>query len=161
MAQRKPDIIGTDWVDWWKPSETQVQWQAAWVKRKGHQLAAQAEAGGYGHLIENLIPPAYEFDVDILDPVPTPEEVEAMRTEAEGPVEPLPVPDGDWSMFDDDDDREGTELLQWLDRRFPKGWDWLYWLDRSSAEGESFFARLRAENSAAADQFCFEDDDSS
>ncbi len=159
MAQRNPDIIGSDWVDWWKPSKTQVQWRAAWVEYRRKQLAAQAEAGGYGDLTERLIPPEHEFDVDILDPVPTPEEVEAMRKDAEGPVEPLPVPDHDWSMFDDDDDREGTELLQWLDRRFPTGWTWLYWLDQSSAEGESFFARLRAENSAAADQFRLEEDD--
>lgn len=161
MAQRNPDLIGSDWVEWWKPAETQVQWQAAWVERRRKQLLAQAEAGGYGYLAGSLIPPVYEFDVDILDPVPTSEEVEAMRMEAEGQVTPLPIPDGDWSMFDDDDDRESTEMLQWLDKRFPMGWDWLYWLDRSSTDGASFFARLRSENSAAADQFCFEEDDSS
>lgn len=159
MAQRNPDVIGTDWVDWWKPAEAQVQWRAAWVERKRKQLVAQAEAGGYGYLARSLVPPPYEFDVDILDPVPTSEEVEAMRRKAEGPVDPLPIPDGDWSMFDDDDDSEGTELLRWLDARFPQGWDWLYWLDRLSADGESFFARLRTENAAAADQFCTEEDD--
>ena len=161
MAQRNPEIIGTDWVDWWKPSEAHVEWRAALVEYKRKQLVQQAKSGGYGYLTRSLIPPAYEFDVDILDPVPTAEEVEAMRREAAGPIEPLPTPDGDWSMFDDDDDPEGTELLEWLDARLPQGWDWLYWLDRSSADGKSFFARLRTENAAAADQYCAEEDDPS
>lgn len=161
MAQRNPEIIGTDWVDWWKPSEAQVEWRAAFVEYKRKQLVQQAKSGGYGYLTRRLIPPSYEFEVDILDPVPTAEEVEAMRREAAGPIEPLPTPDGDWSMFDDDDDPEGTALLKWLDARFPQGWDWLYWLDRSSADGESFFVRLRTENAAAADHFCTEEDDPS
>lgn len=161
MAQRNSDIITSDWVEWWKPSEAQVQWRAAFVERKRKQLVAQAEAGGYAKLVDSLVPPTYEIDVDILDPVPTPEEVEAMRKEAAGPVDPLPLPDGDWSMFDEEDDYESVEVLTWLDQRFPKGWDWLYWLDRSSAAGASFLARLRAENPAAADQFCLDADDAS
>ncbi len=161
MAQRNPNLVTSDWVEWWKPSETQVQWQAAWVERKRRQLVAQAEAGGYVKLARLLAPPASEYDVDILDPVPTPEEVEAMRTEAAAPVDPLPLPDGDWSMLNGDDDLEGIELLQWLDKRFPKGWDWLYWLDGTSPTGASFFKLLRSEHSAAADLFCSEEDDSS
>ena len=159
MAQRNPDLIGADWVDWWKPAETQVQWQAAVVEYRRKQLVAQAEAGGYGDLTESLIPPEYEFDVDILDPVPTPAEVEAMRKEAEGPVDPLPIPDGDWSMFDDDDDPEDIEFLKWLDARFPMGWDWVRWLDPSSTGGASFFSELRDEYPEAAEFFLYEDDD--
>ena len=160
MAEDKREVIPADWVDWWKPSETQVQWQAALVEYKRKQLVAQAQAGGYEQLAACLVPPEYEFDVDIVDPDPTPEEVEAMRAKAAGPVAPLPIPDGDWSMFDDDDDdREGIEMLKWLDARFPMGWEWLYWLNPNAAEGQQFFAGLRSENAAAAEHFCFDKDE--
>ncbi len=160
MVDEKREVITADWVDWWKPSESQVQWQVAVVECKRKQLVAQVEAGGYGQLVGFLVPPEYEFDVDILDPDPTSEEVEAMRAAAAGPVDPLPVPDGDWSMFDDDEHPEDVELLKWLDARFPMGWDWVYWLDRTSREGMKFFAKLSTERPEAAEHFCYEEDDS-
>ena len=153
------ELIPADWVDWWQPSESQVQWQAALVEYKRKQLIAQAEAGGYGQLVACLVPPEYEFDVDIVDPDPTAEEVEAMRAKAAGTVEPLPIPDGDWSMFDDEDHPEEIELLKWLDTRFPMGWKWVYWLDRTSPGGAKFFDALREECSEAAEFLLYEDDD--
>lgn len=155
-AGREP--IPADWVDWWKPSESQVQWQAALVEYKRKQLIAQAEAGGYGQLVTCLVPPEYEFDVDIVDPDPTAEEVDAMRAKAAGTVEPLPIPDGDWSMFDDDHP-EDIEFLKWLDARFPMGWDWVRWLDRASPEGTKFFSELHDERPDAADFFLYDEDD--
>lgn len=160
MTDGKPAVIDADWVNWWKPSEAQVQWQAAFVERKRKQFVAQARAGGFPELAKCLIPPEYEFDVDIVDPDPTWEEVAAMRDAAAGPVERLPVPDGDWSMFEDDsdDDRESIEMFKWLDKRFPSGWDWVYWLDPTTTDGTSFLAQLRSEYPAVADHFSCEDD---
>ncbi len=159
MADDERNVITADWVDWWKPSELQVQWRAALVEYKRKQLFAQAEAGGYGQLTACLVPPEYEFDVDILDPDPTEAEVEAMRVAAAGTVEPLPIPDPNWSGFGDDDYPEDVEFLKWLDARFPKGWDWVHWLDRASSGCARFFSELRDERPDAADFFLYDEDD--
>ena len=158
-TESEPTLIGSDWIDWWKPSEAQVQWQAALVDYRRKQLVQQAESGGFGRLTSCLVPPDYEFDVDILDPDPTAEEVEAMRKAAAGPVEPLPIADRDWSLFEDEDDEEDLEFLRWLDARFPKGWDWVRWLDPTSSSGKTFFGELGKECPEAVEFFLYVDDD--
>ena len=159
MGDGKRELITSDWVDWWKPSERQVQWQAAAVEYRRKQLVAQAEAGGYGQLTAYLIPPEYEYDVDIFDPEPSAEEVEAMRVKAAGQVQPLPIPDGDWSMFEEDDDQEDIEFLEWMDARFPMGWNWVDWLDPTSPDGQRFFSELCTERPEAAKFLSYQDQD--
>ena len=159
VEDRQSSTIDADWVTWWKPSEAQVQWQAALVDYRRKQLVQQALSGGYGRLTSCLVPPDYEFDVDILDPEPTAVEVEAMRNAAAGPVEPLPIAVRDWSVFEDEDDEDDLKFLGWLDARFPRGWDWVRWLDPTSSSGKKFFAELGKECPEVVEFFLYVDDD--
>ena len=160
-TEAEPALIGSDWVDWWTPSEAQVQWQAAAVEYQRKRLVLQAELGGYVRLAQFITPPASAFDVDIVDPDPTREEVEAKQREALGSIEPLRIPGGDWTVLDEDDpeDVEITALFNWLDRRFPMGWDWIDWLDRCSSEGAKFLDNICAERPEFEEYFLDPDED--